>query len=116
MGKGFFALYVLFLTSILAPSIGFPLALLIVLIIIVGLCALIANSGNKNSDNDEKNNTSSAGVPKKTNNTSVIQNEEKVLEKSKTETIKQNAPPERKTQAQVHKKPEKTVVGATRLP
>lgn len=113
MSKGFFALYVLFLTSILAPSIGFPLALLIVLIIILGLCALIANSGNKNSDNDEKNNANNVSVPKKSNNISSIQNEEKVLEKSKPETIKQNAPPERKTQEQFHKKPEKTVVGTT---
>lgn len=106
MSKGYLVLYILFLASLIAPTIGIPLTLLIFIIVILGIIVLCNSSENINED--EKKDTDNKNIQKRVNDVPAIQTEKKVVEKSKITMAGQNAPPVRKMQSQEQQNLKKT--------
>ena len=106
MSKGYLVLYILFLASLIAPTIGIPLTLLIFIIVILGIIVLCNSSENINED--EKKDTDNKNIQKRVNDVPAIQTEKKVIEKSKITMAGQNEPPVRKMQSQEQQNLKKT--------
>ena len=114
------AFYFLFLASLIAPTIGIPLTILIFLIVIVGVIALSNSVENKNGNENETNinenekkTVGNENISNRENTVPKVQIEKKSIEKSKPDVVKKNIPPEEKKQKQTKNLSSTTVKKAT---